>query len=77
MQFTRYSSVVKPGGVGRAVRAAHDPVEKWPACAVYCEKEGGGFYAPVAEMSAARGGIDAFFPDGTECHSEVRGNRAI
>lgn len=54
---------------GKGLQAPHETNRLWMACAVFCRrKDTGSYYTPRVELNDI--GVDAYFPDGTWCHSE-------
>ncbi|XP_037913532.1 A disintegrin and metalloproteinase with thrombospondin motifs adt-2-like isoform X2 [Hermetia illucens] len=69
--FSRRLHTLDPRGYG--LQAPHENNRLWMACAIFCRRANSlSYYTPRLELNDL--GLDAYFPDGTWCHSDSSSN---
>ncbi|XP_053693968.1 A disintegrin and metalloproteinase with thrombospondin motifs adt-2-like [Sabethes cyaneus] len=66
-EFSKLLTRLDPAGLG--IQGPYDGNRLWMSCAIYCKRaDSTAYYAPRFDLNDL--GIDAYFPDGTQCHKE-------
>ncbi|XP_011502685.1 PREDICTED: A disintegrin and metalloproteinase with thrombospondin motifs 7 [Ceratosolen solmsi marchali] len=66
------SHVADIDGAAGGLQASHEESRPWVACAVFCKTRNAlSYYSPRLELNDL--GINPYFPDGTWCHKDERG----
>ncbi|KAE8744445.1 hypothetical protein FOCC_FOCC008920 [Frankliniella occidentalis] len=68
--FAQLLPDLDPGGAG--LQAPHEQGRLWMSCAIFCRRrDTGSYYTPRLDLNDM--GVNAYFPDGTWCHSDSSG----